>query len=197
MLPPLLQAAKATGARVFIGTYDLNLIGIRHHRTTANQWDDLLACLYLDETNAWRGAYWPATTDPGLPHLVAPMRSAGCAVLVPAQYLGAYKEGLHKGRAALVQIAPVQVYRDNNKDDQIDTSPATIQTLDYSLNIHSVARTVSDAVNSWSAGCQVLRHVEHMAELLALLEKQAEHGHGDRVSYTLITAAQCCGNQKE
>jgi hypothetical protein len=87
------------------------------------------------------------------------MNPKGCAVLKPNQYLNAYKIGLHKGEyKALVQYAPVEVYRDNNKNEIAEEIGVVDKGL-FGINIHRAnPKATSLLIEKWSAGCQVLNN---------------------------------------
>lgn len=137
MLPPILEHMKKLGHRVFEkGNFNLNLFGIRGRERQPNKFDDLIGCVYRDR-GQWRIIVWEATTDPGVFYLENPLNVEGTAVLAPGQYLSAYTVGKHRGQyTALVQNAPVTVYRDNNLDSDLTIDPATLVSGFFGINIH-------------------------------------------------------------
>ena len=60
--------------------------------------------------NAWETLLCDATTDPGLYYLEHPMNVDGTAILIPGQYIGSHKTGLHKGDHALIQCGKLRVW---------------------------------------------------------------------------------------
>ena len=123
------------------------------------------------------------------------MNVDGTAILVPGQYRGAYKIGLHRGSyEALVQRGSgdkVKVYRDGNKDDILDMDPEDIAEGRYGINIHksSSRDEGSENVDKWSAGCQVFSKPgsDGFEAFMALCNKSAEI-YSDQFTYTLIVA---------
>lgn len=170
----------------FTKPYDLNVVGIRNASRTPNAYDDTIAIAWVDNDGNKRVFCAPITTDPGMFYLQNPMNPAGCAILVPGQYLGSHKLGKHQGKyKALVQVKPMSVYRDNNRDKFIDAFK--IQTGLFGINIHrSVEAGISRNVDKWSAGCQVFSHPHDFNYLIALVEQQKAMIGTDAVSYTLI-----------
>ena len=100
---------------------------------------------------------WEATTEPGSHYTYKPMNPGGAARIKFGQYT-AWRVGMHgtsDRHEALVQVAPVSVHRDFNKDfkrtgDRIDTGLFGInQHWGYDAAINNVGNT--------SAGCFVGR----------------------------------------
>lgn len=170
------------------GAYNLNIIGIRHlGNVVTNKFDDALVVIWTDTQGHTYRKVFECTTQPGISYMGNTMGNVeGTAILVPGQYRGAYKIGLHKGKyKALVQAKPVKVYRDNDKDKEYDYNPTTIDEGYFGINIHK-AGTDSVIVNNWSAGCTVLAKEEDFKALMRLANKQIENGLGSTFTYTLV-----------
>ena len=195
--PSVIEQIEKLGLETFEGgPFDLNLFGIRSKDRTANKFDDMIGCAYLDGA-FWRVQYWPATTDPGtLDGELATKNPEGAAILAPGQYRGAYKIGLHGSTkyAALVQTGgPVTVYRDNTGDTHLDFNAATLQTGYYGINIHASSmhpyedEKITSVVSTWSEGCQVHATSAGFRAMMALCHKQIEsHPTWTRFTYTLL-----------
>lgn len=170
------------------GAYNLNIIGVRHSgNVVTNKFDDVLVIIYNDNDGHCYRKVFECTTQPGISYMGKTMGNIkGTAILVPGQYRGAYKIGLHKGKyKALVQAKPVKVYRDNDKDNQYDYNPTTIDEGYFGINIHK-AGTASVIVNNWSAGCTVLAKEEDFKAFMQLANKQIKAGLGSTFTYTLV-----------
>lgn len=168
--------------------YNLNIIGVRHSGDiVTNKFDDALVVIYNNNTGHTYRKIFECTTQPGISYMGKTMGNVkGTAILVPGQYRGAYKIGLHKGKyKALVQAKPVKVYRDNDKDNQYDYNPTTIDEGYFGINIHK-AGTASVIVNNWSAGCTVLAKEEDFKTLMRLANEQIKAGLGNTFTYTLV-----------
>ena len=169
--------------------YDVNIVGIRNSETNnevTNHFDDTLTISYKVD-GEWKFHSWPATTDPGQYWIENPISKDGTAILVPGQYRGSHKIGLHQGKyEALRQQRPVKVYRDNDRDLEYDTDEDTIKEGIYGINIHrSNPYDQSYYVNKWSAGCQVFKKVADFHEFMDICKK-AKDIWGNSFSYTLI-----------
>ena len=170
------------------GNYNLNIIGVRHTgNVVTNKFDDCLILIYKDNNGSLQRKIFSCTTQPGLTYMGEKMgNEKGTAILVPGQYKGAYKLGLHKGKyTALVQAKPVKVYRDNDKDNEYDYDPEKIDEGYFGLNIHK-AGTASSVINGWSAGCTVLANESDFKSLIYAAKNQISNHHGETFTYTLI-----------
>ena len=185
------QVMIRKGYRFFKGVYNLNIIGVRSKESIKqeNRFDDILIVAFGLATSGYNSStkfIFQITTDPGIKSLKVPMNAKGTAILVPGQYRGSHKLGLHQGKyEALVQCAPVKVYRDANRDDILDVDKRTIDTGMFGINIHK-AGIASVIVDGWSAGCQVLAIEKDYAIFMDLCRKQKLAGYGDKFTYTLL-----------
>ena len=169
---------------------NINLIGIRRDNTGTNEFDDFMVAIYRDKRLREICKIYPITTDPGEYWLENPINPKGTAILVPGQYSGTWKLGLHQGKyEALVQRRPVKVWRDNNKDSVIDYPYAHAKVSEgyFGINIHrSNPYDKSYIVDKWSAGCQVFQAVDDYKEFMGLCKSSADL-YGNSFSYTLLT----------
>ena len=200
----LIESLEKKGHAVFKGgkDYNLNIIGIRTNDMESNTFNDRIVVFWKHPfSGVWELVNFHATTDPGLYYRLHPLNKMGTAVLKPGQYRGAYKIGLHHHKPALVQHKPITVYRDNNKNNIIDTSgPDVIEdTGMFGINIHRANDNgMSVNVNKWSAGCQVVQNqlryfMVHGSELkfyefdyFMFLIFEAQKNYGSIFTYTLI-----------
>lgn len=127
---------------------------IRTNDKTVNIFNDFATICWV-ENNLWKFIGFNATTDPGLYWLNNPLNVKGTAILKPGQYLDCWQRGLHKGYPALVQVRPVTVYRDTNRDNKLDLGKE--DTGLFGINSHESNHDgVSAFVDKWSAGCLVM-----------------------------------------
>ena len=169
------------------GKFNLNIFGIRSSERKVGAFDDFIAVVYKDGNDDFVVKWWPATTDTGSFYAQNPLNPHGCAFLVPGQHSKAFKIGLHHGKyEALVQLSPLPVYRDNDKDLVMDLDPSKIETGMFGLNLHSVDPKMESFQNyKWSAGCQVMPKKKNHLELMALCKKSAAI-YGNSFTYTLF-----------
>jgi len=174
------------------GKYNLNIIGVRTNTSNvSNTFRDTMYVIYKDSINKdakFILKTYKITTTPGLSQLDKPSNVKGTAILVPNQYKGSWKLGLHKGKyEALVQIKPVKVYRDNNKDNKYDFSPKAMDNGIFGINIHRAnPKMPSTIVGNWSAGCQVFSDPKEFAEFIKLCKLQNKTYNSNNFTYTLI-----------
>ncbi len=186
MITPTLLAntLKAKQHPIALRDWDLNLVGIRHSNRDSNYFNDALAVLW------WANAHlnlvtFRCTTDPGAYWRQHPMNPKGTAILMPGFYPGLWQLGLHRGRyEALVQRSDCWVYRDNDRDLQLDGRDSEYGV--FGINLHRAAdRGAGRTVDRWSAGCQVVPDTSDYQLLIALCKRHARQ-HGNVFSYTLI-----------
>jgi hypothetical protein len=171
------------------GDFNLNLIGIRNSDTgdtVTNAFDDTFFIAYRD-AGSWKTHNYACTTDPGAHWQQAPMNAGGTASLVPNQYRSTWRIDLHQGLyKALKQFKPVDTYRDKNKDLKYTRHIEDITNGIYGINIHRASATgVSNRVDKWSAGCQVIADSADFANLMYLAHV-AEKKYGNSFTYTLL-----------
>lgn len=183
----LLRVLKDKNYVVYDTPYKLNIVGVRADSTTPNKFDDFIYVFFKNGGSDWEGYKYPATTDTGTYWLKNPMNSGGSALLKEGQYVDAYKRGLHKSQyPALVQQKSVTVFRDYNRDAILDFNNGKESTGLFGINIHRAsASSPSDAVDKWSAGCQVFQSPTDFQHFMNLVTKH-ENTVGNNFTYTLI-----------
>lgn len=182
----IVAAMRRKNYRVFENPngHDLNLVGIRNASSSANQFDDWLCTFYWFD-GTWNLFAFPGTTDPGTYYRENPLNLRGTAIIKPGQYRGAYQVGKHKGYKALQQVGMITVYRDDNRDSELDTTGSTEQGIN-AINIHRASRVrASTRVDKWSAGCQVMQDPDHFDFFMTLCDRAAQK-FGNSFTYTLL-----------
>ena len=187
--PARLSAAMAAKHYAeFKGEYDLNIVGVRSLDLQSNAFNDWL-CVWHVRANGCVPFYtFQATTDPGVYWRERPENVKGVAMMVPGQYRGLWRLGMHQGAyKALVQNNDVTVYRDGNKDATLSANAAVVETGKFGINCHRARESgASGSVDKWSAGCQVLADADDFAFLLTLCDRQVANGKGSTFTYTLL-----------
>jgi len=171
------------------GDFNLNIVGIRNSDTgnkVTNQFDDTFFIAYKDE-GKWKIHNYACTTDPGAHWQKLSMDKIGTASLVPNQYRSTWRIDLHQGLyKALKQFKPVDVYRDRNKDMSYDRHIEDVTKGIYGINIHRANQMmVSQVVDKWSAGCQVIQDAKDFGNLMYLAHVAAAK-YGNSFTYTLL-----------
>lgn len=178
-LPYPLDRVVAHGGVVRDRPGEINLVGVRTAHNTPDMTDDLLYILWRDvPVGPWNAKVYPLETEPSVQYLTHPLNPAGTAIMYPGQYRNAYRIGLHRGRPALVQVAPVKVYRDANRNGSVDLVPGSDQSGMFAINIHDIQGDL--------AGCQGVP-AGLFPEVLAIARKHEER-YG-AIDYALLDGA--------
>lgn len=175
------------GYTLYSRPYELNIVGIRGRSTVANRFDDEIHVFYKTGPLQWHYHVFKATTDPGTYWLRQPMQPQGTAILAQGQYVGAYHIAKHRGQYnALVQVKPVSIIRDYNRDAILDFNNGTKVTGLFGINIHRANKTgITLQVDNNSAGCQVFENAKDFDLFMQLCQKHSQL-YGNRFTYTLI-----------
>lgn len=137
-----------------------------------NVFNDLRVVFTIDSSGTPQLHSWEGTTEPGQFWTIAPMNPGGAARIAFDQYkawaVGTHKKGTPSGHEALVQVKPVRVHRDLNKDfkrtnDKIDTGL-------FGINQHWGYDAPKNDLGRTSAGCLVGRTKSGHREFIALLK---------------------------
>lgn len=172
-------------------SFNLNIIGVRNGSHDPKKFDDILTVIYRDANNDWEVLTYEITTEPGPSILRKPINPDGTAILVPNQYRGVYKIGLHGGsyrHTALIQRGgKVEVWRDTNKNEKIEIDEHTlVQEGMFGINIHRHASAAErEYVRGSSAGCQVFKDSRQWTQFLNICHKAAD-AFSNSFTYTLI-----------
>lgn len=187
MLARIKAVLRERGFILYTKPYQLNIVGLRSKSTTPNRFDDEIHVFYKTDKGNWNYHVFNATTDPGTFWLNNPSYEQGTAILATGQYIDAYTLGLHRGLyEALVQVKPVTVIRDYNRDAVLDFYNGTRQSGLFSINIHRAESSgTTTVINRYSAGCQVFQNAEDFLIFIELC-KQHSQLYGNSFTYTLI-----------
>ena len=155
-----------------------HIIGIRSNEDKPDAFDDLIYVV-----NGGRLYCYTCTTNPGKYYLENPMNAKGAGVLKPGQYIDAFGFGFHNGQyECLVQVKPLTVYRDSDKDLHSEEDGAEDTGMFY-IQIHRANdKTTSVLIGKWSAACQVLNNPKMWVEFLQLCKDSKLQ----RFTYTLL-----------
>ncbi|MEA5506027.1 peptidoglycan-binding domain-containing protein [Halotia wernerae UHCC 0503] len=131
--------------------------------------------------------HWQATSEPGAYYTYNPMNPEGAARIKFGQYK-AWAVGMH-GNAdrheALVQVRPITVYRDFNKDFQRTGDKTDIGF--FYVNQHWGYDAPSNDIKNASAGCLVGRMRQGHREFMAIIKQDRRYvANNDYVFYTTI-----------
>lgn len=197
----LLRVANEKGYKIFDNdtkNYNINIWGIRHRDPKANAFDDLIV-VFWKFLGKWSILSFPCTTDPGKYWLEHPINVNGTGILKEGQYPGVWEIGKHQGKyTALVQVKPLTLIRDNDKDSELDYDAKKEETGLFGVNCHRANENgKSTSVDKWSAACQVFQNREIFNPENTLVKvfefdyfmhlcSMAAAAHGNSFTYTLI-----------
>ena len=196
----LVAAVKDKGYKIFTRPYELNIVGIRSENARQNEFDDLICLFFKNDKNEWQYYQFPATTDPGTVFLTNPINKLGTAAIVPGQYIDAYEKNYHKINnpskryMALKQAGTIKVYRDLDRNQTFDFGTAKIYDSkpEDGINIHRATKdpkSTPQAVNDYSAGCQVIQNAANFEILMTAVDKHKDL-YGNKFTYTLLDERQ-------
>jgi len=188
-LQKLFDISTKKGFVLFPGAikdYDLNIWGIRSANKRSGKYDDLEVVFWY-YNGVWIHRIYSITTDPGKEYLKEPLNSKGTAILKEGQWRGMWAEGLHQGKyPALVQVKPVTVVRDFNRDEILDLDSGVEEKGLFGINNHRASiNKDSDYVGKYSAGCQVFQYSKDFFEFMDIIG-HAKEIWGNSFTYTLI-----------
>lgn len=141
---------------------DPHVVAVRSNKDTPDAFDDV-AYSFITKTPK----RYTITTNPGtywLQNFLNP-GAGGTAVLADdRQYIFSWKKGMHHGKPAFVQMKPVLIFRDANKDTRTDESGEPVWGM-YGINLHRAGK--KSVLNlKWSAGCQVWANEDEFEDFL-------------------------------
>lgn len=166
--------------------FDLNILGVRNVDRTVNRWNDALIICYKDDKKVKSSLVVLGTVDPGLTYNLRPLNPSGTGYVKPGQYPGLWKLGLHHGKIpALVQNAPVTVWRDTQPDADHDEDKGFYESGMFAINFHPPYTDGLAVIGAASAACWVTKETEDYAEVLHLAQQQS-HYHGSTFTGTLF-----------
>jgi len=187
MLGRIKSILKQNGYALYSEPYRLNIVGLRSESIVPNRFDDEIHVFYAKSDGSWNYHIWPATTDPGTFWLNNPVYEQGTAILAQGQYQNSYAIGKHKGLYdALVQMKPVTVIRDYDRDALLDFYNGEKQTGNFGINIHRAESTgTTKQINKYSAGCQVFQNAHDFEQFMTLCEQHRKL-YGNSFTYALV-----------
>lgn len=174
------------GYEFYLEPFKLNIVGIRKKINT-NVFDDELLVSYTNNRLDKFLVSYPITTDPGKISLLNPKNRKGTAILVEGQYKDTYAIDYHRGnyQALCQRLGPVSVYRDTDRDAEMDMDSTKTESGFFGINIHK-AGIISKLVDGWSAGCQVFQREDDFNVFMKLCKTHSRR-YGNKFTYTLLS----------
>ena len=182
---------KVWAYTIYREPHKLNLVGLRNANTVSDSFDDIMLVFWYTDTGKLEYRTYKQTTDPSTHFLKNPMDAGGAAIMKGGQYLDSWTliSTARFGFAAkeFMQIRPITILRDNNRDNILDFWTSIATTGLYGINMHTGAGPgqKSVSVGLWSAGCQAMEEWSNWLELISLAERHIAL-YGNLFSYTLL-----------
>ncbi|MDZ8237889.1 MAG: peptidoglycan-binding protein [Nostoc sp. ChiQUE01a] len=157
------------------------------NKDTPNQFNDRRIVIEVVDGIPKIVNHWQATTEPGSRYTYNPMNPGGAARIKFGQYK-AWSVGIHgnsEPHEALIQVAPITVHRDFNKDfqrvgDKLDTGL-------FLVNQHYGYDAPVNDIKNASAGCLVGRRREGHKEFMAIIKQDHRYlANKNYVFYTTV-----------
>jgi hypothetical protein len=168
--------------------YNLNIWGFRSPSENTKEYNDSCAVFWQDHRGHWSIEYFEITTDPSDLLLEKPVNSSGTAILKEGHHTALWTLGYHKERPdhkALIQAKPCTVYRDNNRDNRINTNLPE-DTGIFGINMHRASKVSNDRrIGLYSAGCQVHYDYDRYMKVFIPLVESCNYEGNTSFSYTL------------
>jgi len=157
------------------------------NKDTPNQFNDRRLVIEVVDGVPKIVNHWQATTEPGSRYTYNPMNLGGAARIKFGQYK-AWSVGIHgnsEPHEALIQVAPITVHRDFNKDfqrtgDKLDTGL-------FLVNQHYGYDAPVNDIKNASAGCLVGRRREGHREFMSIIKQDRRYvANKNYVFYTTV-----------
>ncbi|MBD2410548.1 peptidoglycan-binding protein [Nostoc calcicola FACHB-389] len=190
----IVKYMQAKNYEVFTNPKEYNIVyleGVNEDWTlnsdTPNQFNDRRIVIEVVDGIPKIVNHWQATTEPGSHYTYNPMNPGGAARIKFGQYKS-WSVGIHgnsEPHEALIQVAPISVYRDFNKDfqrtgDKVDTGL-------FLVNQHYGYDAPANDIKNASAGCLVGRRREGHREFMAIIKQDPRYlANKNYVFYTTV-----------
>jgi hypothetical protein len=176
--------------RFFLDKYRVNVFGIRNPSPEVDAFNDVIGVAYMDDFGTGQCLVFNGTTKPGLTYLKDKLGNPnGTGILIPGQYKDVYIVGIHNATSphahkALRQVGKFKVWRDKDKDGQLDYSGKVYDDV-TGLNLHTTRQFIVIKVGGFSAACQVVQDDKEHGVIICLAERTVEL-YGPKLDYTLF-----------
>jgi peptidoglycan hydrolase-like protein with peptidoglycan-binding domain len=190
----ILKYMQAKDYAIFQGEQYFNIIYVegldadgRKNADIRNQFNDRRIIIEIINGVPWILGNWEATTEPGDYYTYAPMNKGGAARIKFGQYR-AWQVGTHgnaEPHRALIQVQPVTVFRDLNKD--FSRIGDKTETGLFGINQHWGYDLPYNDVHNASAGCLVGRTRDGHREFMRLIKQDKRYmANNAYVFYTTV-----------
>lgn len=185
------KICRSKGYRFFKGPWNINLFGVRLKDKDNRGFNDLIGVIYEDNNKASHLHLFRATTKPSPTYLKNPINELGTGIIKAEQYPSVWQFEQNWGKfkyPILRQVGKFNVYRDNNRDTEIDYKDNTLEVnSNGGFQLHSTGcLDYPNKVGYHSAGCQVIQNQMEHEFLMSLLFQSIQVTGYRTFTYTLI-----------
>ncbi|MBW9114656.1 peptidoglycan-binding protein [Rhizobium cauense] len=162
-----------------------------------NAFNDVRLVFWIDNRGSLKAKAWEATSEPGRFWTLNPMDDRGAARIAFGQYkawrVGTHRAGTPSAHEALVQVDPLRVYRDLNKD-YLRQGDKIYEGL-FGINQHWGYDNDQLDLGKSSAGCLVGRSTDGHREFMKLLKADPRYiaSNGYRFMTTVMDGREVLG----
>ncbi|MFQ4145956.1 peptidoglycan-binding domain-containing protein [Chlorogloeopsis sp. ULAP02] len=190
----IVKYMQAMNYQVFTGLKEYNIVYVEGmnadgslNNDNRNEFNDRRIVIEIVDGVPKIVDHWQATTEPGAHYTYNPMNPAGAARIQFGQYK-AWAVGYHgsaERHEALVQVMPITVCRDFNKDfkrnsDKLDTGL-------FAINQHWGYDFPTNNIKNASAGCLVGRMRQGHREFMGMIKQDRRYvANNNYVFYTTV-----------
>ncbi|WP_293134732.1 hypothetical protein [Microcoleus sp. bin38.metabat.b11b12b14.051] len=177
LVTKIINYMKAQKYQIFRGKDELNIIYVEGmnidgtlNNDSPNHFNDVRMIIDFDNEVPAIIDRWQATTEPGYHYTDRPMNPDGAARIAFGQYRS-WQIGIHgmsEPHESLIQVAPVPVHRDYNRD--MMRTGDDIFEGNFGINQHHGYDHPQNDIYTASAGCLVGRSRDGHAQFMELIK---------------------------
>ena len=189
----IIKYMQKKGYQIATGNQEYNIVYLEGtnadgtlNRDAPNQFNDRRMVIQIVNGKATILGNWEGTTEPGYYYTYHPMNPKGAARIAFGQYKS-WRVGTHgnsEPHEALVQVAPIKVHRDANKDT-MRSGDATEEGL-FAVNQHWGYDYPRINIGLASAGCLVGRTRDGHREFMKIIKQDRRYQMNN--DYLFLTA---------
>lgn len=169
----------------------INVTGYRSKDLLVDQFNDIILAAYKDFYGDRQCLLFPGTTKPGLYYLQKELGNIeGTFIMAKGFYLNCWMVNPDPaGKHKIIQAGPgvFRGHRDRNADGKLDET-GLIYTDSTGVDLHTTRSdvNVTNVVDRFSAGCQVLWEDKHFGVIYNLILRSLELQPIKKISYALF-----------
>lgn len=187
----IIDYMQKKGYQIFEDTLNFNIVYIEGmnpngtlNNDAPNQFNDIRTVIAFENDEPIILGIWEGTTEPGRRYTLKPMNQKGAARIAFGQY-EAWQVGIHgnsEPHEALIQVKPITVFRDYNKDFK-RTNDAKDTGL-FGINQHHGYDLPQLDIGTASAGCLLGRKRQGHRDFMRLIKRDRRYQNNTKFIFT-------------